>query len=110
MSSSDSLTRDQLGAISIVERVCSVFSLLGSIFVIVTFVLSKSFHKPINRLVFYASFGNMMTNVGTLMSRQYLSQPNSVGCQFQGFLIQMCVTPFHSNDCSDTNMNQVHAG
>jgi hypothetical protein len=52
-------------------------------------VSSKTFHKPINRLVFYASFGNMLTNVGTLMSRHYLGSPYSVGCQFQAFLIQM---------------------
>ncbi|KAJ4156746.1 hypothetical protein NW754_008389 [Fusarium falciforme] len=89
MSSSEILTPSQLNSISIIERVCSVFSLLGSLFVIGTFVSSKAFHKPINRLVFYASFGNMMTNVGTLMSRQYLSSPHSVGCQFQAFLIQM---------------------
>ncbi|KAI8713312.1 hypothetical protein NCS52_01275000 [Fusarium sp. LHS14.1] len=89
MSSSEILTASQLNSISIIERVCSVFSLLGSLFVIGTFVSSKAFHKPINRLVFYASFGNMMTNVGTLMSRQYLGSPSSVGCQFQAFLIQM---------------------
>lgn len=93
MSSSEILTPSQLNSISIIERVCSVFSLLGSLFVIGTFVSSKAFHKPINRLVFYASFGNMMTNVGTLMSRQYLGSPHSVGCQFQAFLIQMYV-PF----------------
>ncbi|KAM0334598.1 hypothetical protein ACHAPQ_005089 [Fusarium lateritium] len=30
-----------------------------------------------------------MTNVGTLMSRSYTGSPDSVGCQFQAFLIQM---------------------
>lgn len=83
------LSEGQLIAISDIERACSVLSLLGSIFVIVTFTMSRSFHKPVNRLVFYATFGNMMTNVGTLMSRSYLESPQSVGCQFQGFLIQM---------------------
>jgi hypothetical protein len=82
------LDSSQLEAISIIERVCSVLSLLGSSFVIGTFVLSKTFHKPINRLVFYASFGNMMSNVGTLMSRSYTDQPNSAGCQAQAMLIQ----------------------
>jgi magnesium-transporting ATPase (P-type) len=88
---SDHLRESQLEALSIIERACSVFSLLGCIFIIVTFCCSKAFHKPINRLVFYASFGNMMTNVGTLMARTYVSMPNSVGCQFQAFLIQMQV-------------------
>ncbi len=83
------LTDAQLDALSVIERVCSVFSLLGCIFIIGSFCASKAFHKPINRLVFYASFGNMMTNVGTLMAREYVSMPNSVGCQFQSFLIQM---------------------
>jgi hypothetical protein len=83
------LEERHLDALSVIERVCSVFSLLGSIFIIGTFLLSKAFHKPINRLVFYASFGNMITNVGTLMSRSYIGDTNSVGCQLQGFLIQM---------------------
>ncbi|KAL7625553.1 hypothetical protein AAE478_004773 [Parahypoxylon ruwenzoriense] len=83
------LTQGELEAISIIERVGSVFSLAGCLFIILTFSFSKAFHKPINRLVFYASFGNMMTNVGTLMSREYVTDINSFGCQFQGFLIQM---------------------
>jgi hypothetical protein len=78
-----------LNAISVIERVCSVFSLLGCVFIIATFCLSRAFHKPINRLVFYASFGNLMTNVATLMARTYVGDTNSAGCQFQGFLIQM---------------------
>jgi len=83
------LTQAQLTGFSIIERVCSVFSLLGCVFIIATFSLSKAFHKPINRLVFYASFGNTMTNVATLMARTYLGDLNSAGCQLQAFLIQM---------------------
>jgi hypothetical protein len=79
----------RLNTLTIIERVCSVLSLLGCLFTIITFCSSKAFHKPINRLVFYATFGNMMTNVGTLMSRSYILAPDSFGCQFQGFLIQM---------------------
>ncbi|KAI0834165.1 family A G protein-coupled receptor-like protein [Hypoxylon sp. FL0890] len=83
------MTEGVLRAITIIERVGSVFSLLGCLFVILTFTFSKAFHKPINRLVFYASFGNMMTNVGSLIARSYVSDIDSFGCQFQGFLIQM---------------------
>ncbi|KAH9909858.1 hypothetical protein F4778DRAFT_775770 [Xylariomycetidae sp. FL2044] len=83
------LSPGQLYAVSVIERVCSVFSLLGCLFIILTFSTSKNFHKPINRLVFYASFGNMMSNVGTLMAREYVTSIDSFGCQFQGFLIQM---------------------
>ncbi|KAJ2977985.1 hypothetical protein NQ176_g4066 [Zarea fungicola] len=79
-----------LRAASAIARTCSVFSLLGCLFVIITFCTSKAFHqKPINRLVFYASFGNIMINIGTLMSRTYVDEVNSSGCQFQGFLLQM---------------------
>lgn len=83
------ITDKQLAVFGVIERACSVFSLLGCVFIISTFMLSKSFQKPITRLVFYASFGNMMTNVATLMARTYVNSPLSPGCQFQGFLIQM---------------------
>lgn len=83
------LTESQIEAIGAVEITCSVFSLLGSLFIITTFCFSHSFHKPINRMVFYASFGNMMTNVGTLMSRTYVDRITSFGCQFQAFLLQL---------------------
>lgn len=83
------LNDEQLQAISNIERACSILSLIGSLFVIVTFCVSSSFHKPVNRLVFYATFGNVLTNVGTLISRTYVEDPNGVGCQFQAFMIQM---------------------
>lgn len=51
----DDITDDELNIFTIIERVVSVFSLLGCIFIIATFCTLKSFHKPINRLVFYAS-------------------------------------------------------
>ncbi|ELQ38555.1 G-protein coupled receptor [Pyricularia oryzae Y34] len=85
----DAVRLDQLNQYSIIERVCSVLSLLGSVFIIATFCYSNMFHKPINRLVFFASFGNMMTNVGTLMARSYVGDTDGAGCQFQAFLIQM---------------------
>ena len=74
---------------SIIERTCSVFSLAGCVFIIATFVGSKAFHKPINRLFFYASFGNLMTNIATLMARSFIADTDSAGCQLQGFLVQM---------------------
>ncbi|RGP79796.1 hypothetical protein FLONG3_2110 [Fusarium longipes] len=75
-------------AISAIERTCSIPSLLGSLFIIVTFCSSKLFHKPISRMLFYASFGNMMSNVATLMSQDYTAHPDSPGCQTQAFLIE----------------------
>ena len=83
------ITPQQLEVFTGLERTCSVLSLLGCVFVISTFCLSTAFHRPINRLVFYASFGNLMTNVATLMARNPLIDLNSGLCQFQAFLIQM---------------------
>lgn len=79
----------QLEAISVTERVCSAVSVAASCIIIATFIGSKSFRRPINRLVFYASFGNIMANVGTLISQSGINNgPNSALCQFQGFVIQ----------------------
>ncbi|KAI2643305.1 G-protein coupled receptor [Xylaria nigripes] len=75
-------------AIAIVERIGSIFSLFGCLFIIVTFLCFASFRNPINRLVFYASFGNLLVNVGTLIAGTYRHRPDSVGCQLQAFLIQ----------------------
>ncbi|KAM0298260.1 hypothetical protein HYE67_001300 [Fusarium culmorum] len=75
-------------AISAIERACSIPSLLGSLFIIATYCSSKLFHKPISRMLFYASFGNMMCNVATLISNSFVDHPNSAGCQTQAFLIE----------------------
>jgi hypothetical protein len=85
-----SLTTGQLRAIEITERVTSSFSMIGGLFVIVTFLASPVFHKPINRLVFYASWGNMITNVATMISRSGIQiGVNEPLCQLQAFIIQM---------------------
>ncbi|KAJ9651137.1 hypothetical protein H2201_009283, partial [Coniosporium apollinis] len=52
-------------AIEIVERVMSVLSMLGTNFIIGTFVAFPAFRKPINRLILYATIGNALTNVAT---------------------------------------------
>ena len=87
------LSEQQLRAIEVTERVCSVASLLGTTFIIATFLTDKNFYRPINRLVFYASWGNIMANVATLISRSGIfSGVDGALCQFQAFLIQMYVT------------------
>ena len=76
-------------AVEITERVGSVFSLLGTVFIITTFLCNKSFHKPINRLVFFAAWGNIMSSVATLISTSGIRLGSSGPlCQFQAFLIQ----------------------
>ena len=82
----------QENAIIITERVASAFSVVGSMFVAITFLTSKRFRKPINRLLFYATIGNLCMNMGTFISFAGIyAGKNSSLCQFQGFLIQMCV-------------------
>lgn len=78
-----------LDIITIIERVGGALSMLGCMFIIATFLTSKSFHKPINRLVFFASWGNLITNIGNFMARDFVYDINSFGCQFQGFVVQM---------------------
>ncbi|POS85843.1 hypothetical protein EPUL_001877, partial [Erysiphe pulchra] len=77
--------------LSIIERIGSVLSLTGTIFIVVTFLTSSSFHKPINRLVFYAAIGNFASNIATLISRSAVVKGyfDSTLCQVQAFLIQM---------------------
>ena len=90
--SAKELTDDQLNAIVIIERVNSSLSVIGCVFIVVTFLSSSAFHKPINRLVFFASAGNIMTNIATLISRSALGNVNGALCQLQAFLIQMYST------------------
>lgn len=103
------LQETEMHIVDVVERTSSALSLLGAAFIISTFLTNKGFHKPINRLVFYACWGNLMTNIATLIS---LSGPrtgvNGPLCQFQGFLIQMYVLLFVSIG-TNTDVRQVHA-
>lgn len=79
----------QLSAISLTERICSAVSLVGTFVIVTTFISFRSFRKPINRLVFYASWGNIMANVATLISQSGIQAGvGSSLCQFQAFLIQ----------------------
>jgi hypothetical protein len=85
------LTHQQLLAIEVCTRTMSVLSLLGSCFIISTFTLFPPFRRPINRLVFYATFGNILANVATLISTSGIpSDPDELSplCEFQGVLIQ----------------------
>ncbi|RFU74622.1 g- coupled receptor [Trichoderma arundinaceum] len=82
------LTEAQFDALVIVERVCSSVSMIASSFIILTFCCSKYFSKSINRLIFYASFGNLLANIGHMMSRDFIHQPTSAGCLTQAFMMQ----------------------
>jgi hypothetical protein len=85
------LTEEQINALIVIERTCSTISMVASGFTILTYCCSNYFSKSINRLIFYASFGNLLTNIGTMMSRSFIDNPDSAGCQTQAFLIQTYV-------------------
>lgn len=88
----EDITPAQLAKITTIERVGSCLSLFGCAIIFLTFCFSRGFNKkPINRIVFYASMGNVMGNVGTLIARSALDNPSSALCQFQAFAIQMSV-------------------
>ena len=81
----------QLLAVQVSERTMSVLSILGSLFIITSFLKFHYFRKPINRLVFYASFGNMLTNMATLVSTSAFpgyKMGQKILCEFQGITIQ----------------------
>ena len=85
-----SLSASQNQAIEITERVTSSLSIFGALFVISTYITSSSFHKPVNRIIFYASWGNIIANISTLISLSGIQAGrDSAMCQTQGFLIQM---------------------
>jgi len=87
-----SLTAAQIQDIVVTERIASVLSLTASTFVFVTFLFSDKFRKPINRLVFYATFGNVLVNIATLISTDGIEAgEGSSLCQFQAVLIQWSV-------------------
>ncbi|KAL9028791.1 MAG: hypothetical protein Q9196_002894 [Gyalolechia fulgens] len=84
------LTEGQASALAITERVVSVFSIIGIFFILFTFYFLKTFHKPINRLIYFASFGNLGMNVACLIAENGISSGHASGlCTFQAFLIQM---------------------
>jgi hypothetical protein len=82
----------QLDIFERTSRISSGFSLVGAGFIILTFCTSKNFHRPINRLAFYAAFGNIITNVATIYSREGIrAGRNSRLCQAQGLIIQWAI-------------------
>lgn len=86
---SHTITPSQARTLEVIEKVTSVLSVVGAAFIIGTFLLDSRFRKPINRLVFYAAWGNLFANVGTLISRSGIDLGvTSPLCQFQAFLIQ----------------------
>lgn len=90
------LTHGQLNALTITERVNSSISLLGIFFILITYTFYPFFNKPINRLIFFATWANLGTCVASLISIDGLA--NASLCRFQAFLVQMWVVRMWSGD------------
>ncbi|KAJ4992684.1 G-protein coupled receptor 1-like protein 1 [Stagonosporopsis vannaccii] len=85
------LTSSQQLGLEVATRVSSVASLLGSLFIIATFLCFKGFRTNKTRLIFYATWANIVTNAATLISTAALPAASghvSPLCEVQGFLIQ----------------------
>ena len=81
----------QLQAFEIATRVSSSLSIIGTLFIVGTFLSCPDFRQPINCLVFYASCGNLFSSAATMISRSGITAGEiSPLCQGQGFFIQMC--------------------
>lgn len=80
-------------AIAGIARATASFSAFASILVITSFLLSKRFHNPTNRLVFYAAWGNLLADVGAMISTAGPLQGDDKSslCQGQAFLVQWFV-------------------
>jgi hypothetical protein len=88
-----SLTESQLTSLVAIERTSAALSLTGTALIITTFWASKKFRTLPNTLIFYASFGNVISNVAHLVAIAGVAAgPNSALCQIQGFLQQMYVS------------------
>ncbi|KAF3915948.1 hypothetical protein AA313_de0206478 [Arthrobotrys entomopaga] len=83
------LTASQIEIIEAVQRASSALSIVGASFIILTFLLSPRFHKPINRLAFYAAIANILSTVATTISRAGpRAGAGSALCNMQGLFIQ----------------------
>lgn len=85
------LTGGQLRGVELATRTSSVISILGSLFIISSYLHLPYFRRPTTRLIFYATWGNIITNAATLISVSAIptgSSSASTLCHVQSFLIQ----------------------
>lgn len=84
------LTDSQSTALIVTERVNSCVSVAGIFFILMTYLFAPGFDKPINRLIFFASFGNLGSNLAALISAAGSDAGEDTAlCKFQAFLVQM---------------------
>ncbi|KAL8672234.1 MAG: hypothetical protein Q9168_003306 [Polycauliona sp. 1 TL-2023] len=84
------LTPEDRLMMALTERIISSVSILGILFILLTYMFCSGFSKPINRLVFYAAWGNLGLCIVALISMDGPDAgDNSALCQFQGFMVQL---------------------
>ncbi|KMU76126.1 hypothetical protein CISG_05494 [Coccidioides immitis RMSCC 3703] len=85
----NNLTAAQLHSIDIAVRTCASVSVLACILVIGCYMFSRRFHTPLNRLIFYATWGNILAHLAELIARSgpRAGETSSL-CRFQAFFIQ----------------------
>ena len=81
------LNPSQIATIVATERSFSVLSITASLFVIASFLGSNLFQTPINRLIFYAAWGNILGDVAIIVARTGINNEDGALCQWQGFMI-----------------------
>lgn len=74
-------------------RVSAMLGLAGSLFIIATFVLQPRLRRPMNRLLFYTSLGNLFLDTFYFVSVWGIPKPGGSMhlCRTQGFMIQMYI-------------------
>ncbi|KMU84563.1 hypothetical protein CIHG_02347 [Coccidioides immitis H538.4] len=85
----DVLSLSQLLSLQAAVRATASVSLLACLLVITSYAFSTLFHTPLNRLIFYATWGNLLAHVAELIA---WSGPRagitSSLCKFQAFFIE----------------------
>lgn len=77
----------------VVSRISSGISIVAALFIVVTFLLFPILRKPMNRLIFLASVGNIVLYVFYCIGTAGIPAPGKsmTLCQLQAFSIQMSV-------------------
>ncbi|KAF2399576.1 hypothetical protein EJ06DRAFT_522455 [Trichodelitschia bisporula] len=72
-----------------IERTMSVLSILGFLAIFSTYMMFRSFRRKLfNKFMFCASFGNVGTNLGTIIATSGIRKgAGSPGCRMQAFMI-----------------------
>ena len=84
------LSDGEIWVISVTERITSSISLISVLFVLLTYLFSPGFNKPINRQIFYATWSNLgICLAGLIGVDGYTGGTDQPLCRFQGFLVQM---------------------